>query len=486
MSKKITRIELVVLVALALVLITQLMVPPAIGLADNGDFERIMKWGGLHYLTTDPATRYFNYFTRVFQLSAPHAGSYVSSTILFLQVAVWLNKLFYSRDLFDIRFLGAIHIVTLLAAVWLMMSGMRKNNWRLQWSSGLLLFLSLADKGFFAYFNSLYSETTTFLCLLLLIGFVLHLTAEEKMRYWPLVGTGLASILFVIAKVQNAVLGFLLFLFLIRLLRLYKDRKWRKIVGWMSGVLLVFSIAATSFNAFDQINIYQTVFYGVLKDSPTPQADLQELGIRPDYAVLANTNYFTPHKKVDITSPEFQREYYKKINRMKIMMFYLKHPQRFMQKMIATGQSSFVMNFYLGNYEKSDNRGAMAQSNAWTQWTFFLNHVLPKSFWFIAAFSLLFAAAVVKGWRKARREGSRQGLVLYEFFGALELMSITQFVLPVLGDGQADLGKHLFLFNVLFSIMVVTAILWVIRQVMLKWRQSRDESVADAATSEAL
>ncbi len=41
-----------------------------------------------------------------------------------------------------------------------------------------------------------------------------------------------------------------------------------------------------------EINMYQTVFYGVLKDSPTPAQDLKELGLPPELAVLQNTNFF--------------------------------------------------------------------------------------------------------------------------------------------------------------------------------------------------
>ena len=48
----------VVLVA-AVLLSLQLLLPPIIGLANNGDFERVMGPVGLQCRTEDPAEKYF-------------------------------------------------------------------------------------------------------------------------------------------------------------------------------------------------------------------------------------------------------------------------------------------------------------------------------------------------------------------------------------------------------------------------------------------
>lgn len=457
-------VEWVTVCFLAVVLIAQLLITPVLGLANNGDFERIMTWGGLKL----PAgivgdAQYFGFFNRVYEIGAAHLGGYVSSTILFLKVAVWINKAFHSAHEFDIRFLGALHIVTLLVSVWIVLSALRKRSAGLAWAAAVLVALTTSDKGFTLYFNSMFSEATTFLMLLALIGFALHLTvAGERPVKWALIGATVASVLFVTAKVQNAVLGFLIVIWLLRLLCLHAERSWKRAVLIAASVVFVFTAGLSSYNAFDRINIYQTVFYGVLKDSPDPAADLRELGIREEYAVLANADYFVPHP-IDITTPEFKREYYDKISRGKVLMFYAKHPGRFFEKLQVCAKSSFNLHFYLGNYENQDGHQALEQSKAWTPWTALLSQVVPKTLWFLVPFALLFAGVAVWEWRRQTSPGAK---LLCEFFLAIELMAMAQFVLPILGDGEADLGKHLFLFNVLGSVMLVTSVLWLVRRIL--------------------
>jgi len=45
------------------------------------------------------------------------------------------------------------------------------------------------------------------------------------------------------------------------------------------------------------------------------------------------------------------------------------------------------------------------------------------------------------------------------------LIAIISVAVPLVGDGEADLGKHLFLFNVSFDIMIVFTVIWLVSQV---------------------
>ncbi|WP_152559283.1 hypothetical protein [Tumebacillus flagellatus] len=463
MFKKLTFPEWAALLFLAAVLIGQLLIAPVAGLANNGDFERIMVWGGLKVpngVTGD--AQYFGFFNRVYEIGATHLGGYVSSTILFLKVAVWINKAFHSYTQFDIRFLGALHILTLLAGAWLVISGVRRRNTGLAWLTAVLLVWVSTDKGISLYFNSMFSEATTFLMLLALVGCALHLTAEsEQPQKWALITAAVAGVLFVTAKVQNALLGFLIVLWMLRLLRLHGERAWKKAVLIAAACVFVFTAGLSFYNSFEKINIYQTVFYGVLKDSPDPVADLRELGLPEEYVVLANTDYFVPHQ-IDITTPEFKAGYYDHISRGKVLLFYAKHLDRFFDKLKVCAASSFNLHYYLGNYENDGVHTKLQQSTNWTSYTYFAYNILPKSIWFLLLFSVAFAAGAMWEWRRAVHV---RGKLLAEFFLALELMATAQFVLPILGDGEADLAKHLYLFDLLGSVMLVTAGIWIVRRI---------------------
>ncbi|MNP80030.1 hypothetical protein D3C76_1779990 [compost metagenome] len=54
----------------------------------------------------------------------------------------------------------------------------------------------------------------------------------------------------------------------------------------------------------------------------------------------------------------------------------------------------------------------------------------------------------------------------------LGLIGIFSFLVPILGDGRADIGKHLFLFNVSFDMMAVVMFAWVVRKLTASRRDS--------------
>lgn len=56
--------------------------------------------------------------------------------------------------------------------------------------------------------------------------------------------------------------------------------------------------------------------------------------------------------------------------------------------------------------------------------------------------------------------------VFAELFAWIGLIGAVSFVIPVIGDGEADMAKHLFLFNVCFDMMLAAALLWLVRKVM--------------------
>jgi len=54
-----------------------------------------------------------------------------------------------------------------------------------------------------------------------------------------------------------------------------------------------------------------------------------------------------------------------------------------------------------------------------------------------------------------------------ETFALVGVIGAISFLIPVIGDGEADLSKHLFLFNAVFDVMFVSGILWIVHRVSL-------------------
>lgn len=139
-------------------------------------------------------------------------------------------------------------------------------------------------------------------------------------------------------------------------------------------------------DVFRVCNKYQSVFYGVLKDSKIPEADLEELGLKKEYALLAGTHYFMGKYPINIKDPGFREEINSKVSPFKVAMFYLRHPVRYIQKLEVTANKSFKLILRFGNYEKSHDSAPKKEVSSFRVWSDFKDNILPHSLWFLFLF----------------------------------------------------------------------------------------------------
>jgi hypothetical protein len=460
------------------VVAAQLFWPPMIGLASNGDFERMMHWGKFEYVTTDYDEKYFNWVNHEFRITqSPWRAwrGFGSSEVIFVKLSAILGSVFIPGDRFDLRVMGLVHLLAFLAALWLLMRG-----WRVATQLSPLyllpgLLLIFCDVGYTAYFNSFYSEPASLIFLLAMVGVGFTLVPQEHQRLGLLLFCAMAG-LFIAAKPQNFALIPPLLLFCARLFQFYRKPRQRAMLVAFAAALIVAPIALNIIAPWYTHNgRYQSVFYGILKDSPDPAADLRDLGLDPKFAVLAETTVFHANLPIDIKGPEFQAQFYDRVNHFKIARFYLKHPRRFLTKLNLTAQYGYSLRLNVGNYEKATGLPARTESHRWSLWSDFKQKYWPKSLWFFVGYCVLLAGAILIGYRRA----SLPGRTLREFFLTLWAMLLAAFVTPILGDGESDFIKHLFLFNALFDLSLLllaafaTAKLWRVAAGVL---QSRTDS----------
>lgn len=451
---RLARAEIAALCLVFLLIAVQLFWPPLIGLASNGDFERLMHWGKFEYVTADSQEKYFNWVNRDFRIAQnPWTAwrGFGSSEVIFVKLSAIVGDWLFPGDRFDLRVIGVIHLLAFVAALWLLMRG-----WRLAMRLSPLyllpgILLIFCDVGYTAYFNSFYSEPASLIFLLAMAGSGLAITPLEHRRL-GLVLFFFSAGLFVAAKPQNFALIPPLLLFCARLFQLYRKSHQRAITVAFALALLAAPVALSLIAPWYTNNgRYQSTFYGILKDSPDPAGDLRDLGLDPKFAVLADTTIFHSNLPLDIKSQEFREQFYRRINHFKIARFYLTHPSRFLAKLKLTARNGYNLRLNLGNYEKASGLQARAESHRWSLWGDFKHRYWPKSLWFFAGYCALLLAAILKGYRRA----SPPGRCLREFFLMLWLMMLAAFVTPILGDGESDLMKHLFLFNALFDLSVL-------------------------------
>ncbi|MEK3885405.1 hypothetical protein [Paenibacillus sp. PL2-23] len=450
-------------VAAGLVIVAALLLTETfVGVADNGDFLRIMGSIGLNYYMEEPfEDRFFNYAHSLFAYDTFFRGFYPSTQLLLVFAARCIGYVLNS-EAFDIRVLGAIYAALLLTAGFVLVRLVRRRSAAAGVVLALLLLFVFFDIGYLAYFNSLFGEPTAMVSLLLTMALGLYVTAQERPSRMALL-LFFAAVLFLIgSKTQNAPVGVGFALLFLSYARLREDKPWRRLALVLSAFTLVVSVGVYVFapKDFKDINTYQTVFFGILKDSPDVEGDLKELGLPQRLSVLADTNYFQAGTAIKQDDPSLKADFYDRISHGDVLLFYAKHPGRLLAKLeYAAEHGMMIRPYYLGNYEKAAGKPPGAMSFAFSGWSEFKKRSLPNELWLIALFFGLYGAAAVWEWTRRKDRRSRTAIELFVLLGLTGMFS---FVIPILGDGVADLAKHLFLFNAVFDMMAVSAVVWVV------------------------
>ncbi|MDF2726271.1 MAG: hypothetical protein K0Q59_5949, partial [Paenibacillus sp.] len=184
---------------------------PIVGVADNGDYLRIMLSTGLDYLQPEPsyADKYFAYFIRELRLTELGVGSYISTQVPLVLIATWINKLLYSTTVFDMRFMAGVYGALLLAAFWALGThrGARPMPMAGRIALGLLLVFVFADAGYTGYFNSLFGEPVSLTFLLLTVALALTSASRDRPSRWLLAAFFICAICLTGSKTQNAPIG---------------------------------------------------------------------------------------------------------------------------------------------------------------------------------------------------------------------------------------------------------------------------------------
>ncbi|CAH1211842.1 hypothetical protein PAECIP111892_03645 [Paenibacillus auburnensis] len=456
MKKRILKPEYLVALAGCGLILYLLFLQPFVGVADNGDFKRMMDTVGLNYYNAAEsyADRFFSFSHARFSYENLFQGFYPSSQILLVLVPRLLSGVFHG-SYFDIRLLGAVYGLLLLAATWLIV----KLGAKYSAVTGLLLGAGMLfvfyDIGYLAYFNSLFGEPVSMVSMLLTFALGLRLTVQERPTRKGLTLFFIAVLFLICSKIQNAPVGLVFSLIFLRLGALPGEGNFRRLARRFAVAVALVSVVLymAAPKELKHINLYQTVFFGILNDSPDVRGDLRDLGLPEHLEVLAGTNYFQKDTAIKQDDPSLTPDFYDRVSHKDVLFFYIKHPVRLIEHMKYAAKNSMdIRPQYLGNYEKSEGKPAGALSQTYSVWSQFKDKHIPHTLGFLILFYLVYYAGVLFHYFRTKELAGRIAGELLLLIGLIGLFS---FLVPVLGDGRADIGKHLFLFNVSFDLMAV-------------------------------
>lgn len=459
-----------------------LFAPPYAGLADNSDYDRVLQPAGF---VTGEHPRYANAY-REYRLT-PDAGTalgilfpsaenplgYVSSLQVPLKAAMLLN--FAARKtlgldplVFDMRWLGIVYAVLYASGLALLAArlGGKRRTRALVFALAAVM---LCDIGYLLYFHSFYGEALTLSSFVLAAGCAAWLVRASPERKTPLLLFYAACLLFVSAKVANAPAGVLAALFGCALLVVRKDLFSRAAI-LIGGAALLLS----AYLAYDsappwmkQVNMYQAVFFGILKDSPAPESDLQELGIPVEYAALHGTHGYMPNAPYDIYGARFQQDVYDRVSVVDLALFYVRHPGRLIDKLELSAESSLALRpAYLGNQLPGEGaEGRYSFTGKLSLWEPLRKRAAGFAFPIVLAVGVCYAAGLSFAFYRSRRRADPRAFVAVCGASALALTSAMQFAIPVIGNGEADLQKHMFLFTLSFDLLLLIGAAWIVDRI---------------------
>ena len=469
------RFEFIVFALLAAAVLYQVLVPPVVGLADNGDFEWVVNSAGLEYIVPSSGDE-SEFINRYFLANQPHsfAAGYISSELVFVKSASLLETSVSADEIFDLRVLGAFHAAAFLAVLLLVLNATRYLPKVARWVSAIMLLVVFTDVGYVAYFNSFYREPASLIFLVLTIACAVHYICAPKANLPLLLAYFAAAALFVTAQPQHAPQGALLAAFGLLLTRRWwrwwpnrhskREPWWRfkrrrqQRLGAVAMALTFCLIGPWSYfwqpNPPREAALYNHVFSDLLVHSPAPEADLNYLGLDPSLDKWIGSEAFDEEDE-PLRDPAFKENFFGKVTSAGLIKFYATHPGTAIGVLDrAAKQGLSLRPAYLGNFEKASGLSPAAQSHAFDAWSNARESFPSKS---LAGFLVVFGLAMRAGIGVWRRCATLQGRMLAELFILLLVMAAVEFVVACLSGGALDIVKNLFAFNLLVDIGAIMA-----------------------------
>lgn len=482
MKHKVVKISVFLLIFIFISIL--LLKDPFIGIADNTDYYRVIQPLGFE---TEGYIRYFNAYNfyeiknmdstnikdsikYIINPDVENNNEYFSTQFIFIKISMIINFLLKvilgkSPEVFNIKILGLLYTIFYAYGLYLFLKNINIKSKVLNVLFIILSIIILCDIGYVIYFNSFFGEAPIIATIMLAAGSCLALIKNEEIKYCIYYGIifFVSSFILVGAKVANTPIGILIAIFSVSLLLVKKDEITRNIIILGTVILTTFSIFyyVSAPDWMNQVNNYQALFYGILKDSPNPKKDLEKLGISEKYLPLANSHGFLDHGEFDIYSNEFQEEVYDKASFVGILKFYLLNPQRLIDKLILSSDNSVIIRpSYLGNFTIEDNPERISFTERFSIWSNLRTNTLGLAFYIIVIYSIVYFIINIYEIVKASKLNDKFKIV-YGFAGMLLfLTTMSQYVLPIIGNGEADLQKHMLLFNICFDLMILIGFVW--------------------------
>lgn len=426
----------------ALLLMFMLFVPPLIGLANDGDFGRVLGKLSLVADNRQNLTYFESHYQHVPWTSNSHLPM---SGVWVARAAVAISHLAGTGPDFDIRFLAALYCFLFLVVLHGLLRLLQSCGIALRLALGGLVIWIFTDAAYSAYFNSFYAEPMALLSLLLMLIAALHIVAARDMRWSVWVGFTLAALFFVTSKAQYAPAGIFALVFVLLAPVPLPTMPRRLLRGGLCALMVIATVGELRATAswYKGVATFDIVFSNIPKTSPDGQRELKELGLDSSYIKYMGANPWP-------LGPIWMEQFYTRVGPWKIFKFYLTHPLPTLAILDGDLRTSAAHLRTLPNYRRVDGFPPGSMTHHFCSWS----DLRSRLFLLWPYHILVWLGIVVAGasWITVRRRGSFSSRAAAVCLGVVS-MAVLEFVTASLGDGN-DTARHLFLFHALTDVTV--------------------------------
>lgn len=460
----------------------QLFGPVPIGLADNGDFPKVL---GALAIGPAPGTEKSIadwYFVTDYVISEQHRwiADLPTSEFWVAKAAKRLALWFSPHGRFDMRYMGVVHLAVMALALWLLIRAFRKRPlWQTMAVAALLLFIC-TDIEYVQFFSTAYADTAAivFFCCFAGVSLNICLNPELAKLRWIL-AFALFGCLFLSAKLQ-----YQLGVFPLCALALWfgwHDRHRVKRMLWIASII---AFAATTIGMIRNTRpdyradpIYAMIFSRLAPMAHDPNQVLRDFGLPGSYRKYVGT---LPFQKGYLLNDSAQREYFvDHITLGKVATYYLTHPGMGF-RVLASDLKSVAPYANLENWDAKRFRidqYAAHKADTRFKWWSSLRRVVAAKAWLLTP--LFYAVVFLLALAAACRRKLALRLPVWPILLLLCFEGASTFAVASLND-YIETARHIIVFQVCTDLLIVLLVVEAAREVS-GWRRERTASRIGAA-----
>ncbi|WP_308462433.1 glycan biosynthesis hexose transferase WsfD [Clostridium weizhouense] len=443
--------------------ILTLFINPIIGMADNGGFYKVINQNGLYNLNENNNEVFLGYFIKnygICKYNNDYENLGISTQSIFIKTAIFLDMFFTKDYILDIRFMAAIFLIIQSIGIYLLVKTLinKVHNIKDKLIITLIVILILCDTGYMAYYNSFYSEGVEISCFLLSIGLLMYMIEFNKFTWYNIIFFAISSFLFFGTKEQLIPIGiFISFIFIV--IGSYKNNIAIKVLSIILSI--VFIISSIVFYNSNQGNLKYTNRYhamnrGILLNQNDADDILKYFKINPQYSLLKETNFFEEIKLLNPYDEFLIDEYYNRFPLNKILEYYITNPGMFFNMLnIGFDNSYSIRPQVIGNYEKVQNKAFGEKSYFFALWSTFKEKFIPKNILVTIITISIYLYISISRFIRGKKFNDNKLVFKEEAYFYIFLTGLSQIIISIINVGDADLSKHVFMYNMAFDLIFI-------------------------------